>query len=460
MVAWSWDLLDESEQAMARRLTVFAGGATLEAAERVCGLPEELLTSLVEKSLVEVVGGRYRMLETIRAFCAERLSEAGEVETYRRAHAAYYGDLADAADPHLRQAEQLEWLAMLDKERDNLNAALRWAVDEGAAADGLRLVGALSCYWWIRGRRAESAAMAAELLAVVGTEPEEGLEDEYAMCVLASAWAEQRQPVDLGPLMYDGSRAFRREFLNVMLPMFQGPPDDYDVIATMTAAAIDEISPWLRGLNHAGLAFMQQNLGRHRQSWIHFEQSLDHFRELGESGAARSPCRAWPTSPTSRATTPPRSSCSAGHCHWPSSWVRSRTSPTTAAAWPTASCAWATWPRPSGSTLRVVELAGRSGARETSARAHLGLGEVARRRGDAVVAKAAHEAGPWPSAPPTGTARRTPGCRSCWAWPPPSCWRATAKRPATGTPASWRAPRASTCPCTHRAQEGLSALGE
>ncbi|MEV4167306.1 BTAD domain-containing putative transcriptional regulator [Nonomuraea dietziae] len=388
VVAWSWDLLDGDEQAMARRLTVFAGGATLEAAERVCGLPEELLTSLVEKSLVEVVGGRYRMLETIRAFCAERLSEAGEVETYRRAHAAYYGDLADAADPHLRQAEQLEWLAMLDKERDNLNAALRWAVDEGAAADGLRLVGALSCYWWIRGRRAESAAMAAELLAVVGPEPEEGLEEEYAMCVLASAWAEQRQPVDLGPLMYDGSRAFRREFLNVMLPMFQGPPDDYDMIATRQAAAIDQLSPWLRGLSHAGLAFMQQNLGRHRQAWAHFEQSLDHFRRLGErwggaislSGMADLAYQQgdYPASAELLGRTLSLAEQLGAvediadySCRMADSVVR-----------------MGDLAEAERQYLRVVELAGRSGARETLARAHLGLGEVARRRGDAAAATA------------------------------------------------------------------------
>ncbi|MFD2354911.1 hypothetical protein ACFSTC_45100 [Nonomuraea ferruginea] len=129
MVAWSWDLLDEDEQRMAGRLTVFAGGATAEAAERVCGLPEEVLFSLAEKSLVEAVDGRYRMLETIRAFCAERLAEAGEAETMREAHAAYYLDLAIAADDHLRRAEQLEWLARLDAESDDLNAAVRWATE-------------------------------------------------------------------------------------------------------------------------------------------------------------------------------------------------------------------------------------------------------------------------------------------------------------------------------------------
>ncbi|MEV2270537.1 BTAD domain-containing putative transcriptional regulator [Nonomuraea africana] len=390
VVAWSWDLLDESEQAMARRLTVFAGGATLEAAERVCGLPEEVLSSLVEKSLVEVVGGRYRMLETIRAYCAERLSEAGEVETFRRAHAAYYGELAATADPHLRQAEQLEWLALLDEERDNLNAALRWAVDEGATADGLRLVGSLSCYWWVRGRRAESAAMAAELLAALGSAPVDGLEEEYAMCVLVAAWTAQ-QPGDLGPLPYDGAQAFRREFLNVMLPMFHGPPDDYDMIATMTAEALDGLAPWIRGLSHAGLAFMQQNLGRHEQAWVHFGQSLDYFRELGERWGSTLAL-----------------SGMSDLAHQQGDYATSvellgqalSLAEELGAAEDIAdySCRMADSVLRMGELaeaerqyLRVVELAARSGARETLARAHLGLGEVARLRGDA--GQGAHGAG-------------------------------------------------------------------
>ncbi|GAA4206574.1 hypothetical protein GCM10022252_68900 [Streptosporangium oxazolinicum] len=178
VVAWSWDLLDDDERSLAGRLTVFVGGATLEAAARVCGLREEeavdLLSSLAEKSLVERVGERYRMLETIRAYCAERLAETGETEARRDAHASYYADLAATADSHLRGAGQLEWLRRLDEEHDDLHAALRWAVDTGRTARGLRLLAGLAMYWWLRGRRSEGAGLAVDLLAAIGSLPAEG----------------------------------------------------------------------------------------------------------------------------------------------------------------------------------------------------------------------------------------------------------------------------------------------
>ena len=114
VVDWSWDLLTDSERAVARRLGAFAGGATLAAAERVCG-PEawEALTSLVDKSLVVAVPQndgptRYRMLETIRAYAGEKLDAAGERAAAEAAHAAFVLDLVEEAEPHIRRREQLQ----------------------------------------------------------------------------------------------------------------------------------------------------------------------------------------------------------------------------------------------------------------------------------------------------------------------------------------------------------------
>ncbi|GHI88728.1 hypothetical protein Sxan_60920 [Streptomyces xanthophaeus] len=158
------------------------GGATVEAAEAACvGGPVEqfevldLITSLVDKSLLVTDGdGRYRMLETIKAYGLERLAEAGEREPVRRAHAAYFTGLARTADPYLRRAEQLEWLARLTVEHDNLNAALRGAIAAGDARAAVRLVAAAGWYWWISGHKAEGAELAARALAVATPKPDQG----------------------------------------------------------------------------------------------------------------------------------------------------------------------------------------------------------------------------------------------------------------------------------------------
>ncbi|GAA4061858.1 BTAD domain-containing putative transcriptional regulator [Nonomuraea soli] len=163
MIAWSWDLLSADERVVLRRLAAHADGCTLEAAEAVCAEPGldvlDLLVRLVDRSLVTVVHGpgatRYRLLESVAAFCAERLREAGEEAEVRRRHAAYYTELAERADLH--GLGQAEWLKRLDSEAANLRAAQR-----GPYA--LRLVNALGWYWYLRGRLVEARrALAAAL---------------------------------------------------------------------------------------------------------------------------------------------------------------------------------------------------------------------------------------------------------------------------------------------------------
>ncbi|MGN9782135.1 BTAD domain-containing putative transcriptional regulator [Nonomuraea sp. ZG12] len=287
VVAWSWDLLDDGEQALARRLTVFAGGATAQAAERVCGLPEDVLFSLAEKSLVEVVDGRYRMLRTIRAFCAERLEEAGEAEAIHHAHAAYYLDLVSTADPHLRGAEQLDWLARLDEESDDLTAAVRWATESGPSELALRLVALAAYYWWMRGHRAASAHLAADLLTRVGDQVPAGLDEEYMMCLLVAAWAgnigaeHSAQLRSLRDLLPEEYLPTRLEFLTMLLPSFTGPPPSYTV-PYRQHEIIDMLPPWPRALTHCGTAFVLQIEGRVEEAKVEFELALAAFRRLGE----------------------------------------------------------------------------------------------------------------------------------------------------------------------------------
>ncbi|MEV1001465.1 BTAD domain-containing putative transcriptional regulator [Nonomuraea sp. NPDC050202] len=183
VVDWSWDLLSETERGVLRRLSVFSGGASLEAAERVCGGETfagehvlDVLTALIEKSLLVADGDdlpRYRMLDTIREYAAHRLAEAGESELVRRAHLAYFVELAEAADPHLRRAEQMEWLATLQAEHDNLSAAMRGAIAEGWAEEAMRLVGATGWYWFLSGHRAEGTELGIAAASLPGEVPDE-----------------------------------------------------------------------------------------------------------------------------------------------------------------------------------------------------------------------------------------------------------------------------------------------
>ena len=152
---WSYDLLFEPERALFRRLSTFAGGWTLEASEAVGSggsVAEDevvdLLSGLVEKSLVVAEGDgqggvRYRLLEPIRQYALEKLEESGEVEAAKRAHAEYFLDLAEEAEPELFGPRDVEGLDRLESEHDNIRAALSWALEREEAELGLRLGGAL-----------------------------------------------------------------------------------------------------------------------------------------------------------------------------------------------------------------------------------------------------------------------------------------------------------------------------
>jgi predicted ATPase/class 3 adenylate cyclase/DNA-binding CsgD family transcriptional regulator len=174
-VDWSYALLDARERRLFARLSVFAGGFTLEAAEQVgAGAAPldvlDLLTRLVDKSLVvaeEQLDGtaRYRLLETLRQYAGQKLAaRAGEAAAVRERHATFYLDLAKAAEPRLLEAEQEVWLHRLAQEHGNLRAALHWSVDGGASDTALRLAGALWRFWSTRGHLGEGRVWLARAL--------------------------------------------------------------------------------------------------------------------------------------------------------------------------------------------------------------------------------------------------------------------------------------------------------
>jgi non-specific serine/threonine protein kinase len=176
LIDWSYDLLSPPEQALLRRLSVFAGGCTLEAAEAVCagdGIEAwevlDLLTGLSEKSLLlyEEQGGegRYRLLETMRQYARDRLLEGGEAEKVRERHRDCFLALAKEAEPRLTRPCQSAWIARLETEHDNMRAVLAWAAEPGDVTTGLRLGNALGQFWWMRDHLSEGAEQLGRLLA-------------------------------------------------------------------------------------------------------------------------------------------------------------------------------------------------------------------------------------------------------------------------------------------------------
>jgi predicted ATPase len=322
VVDWSWELLPDDERAALRRASVFAGGWTLSAAEVVCADPVDapdssgtadgsggegiapedvldLMAALVEKSLVvaqqpDGAGRvRYQMLESIRAYGAERLAEAGESERTLHAHAAYFLNFARTADTHVRGAEQLEWLGLLSDDRDNFRAALHRSHSAGDIPTTMRLIAALSSYWLLRGVRYEGAAAARQVLAALGPHPPQDMEEEYALCLMAvvgtlsdadaDAYAEH---VAAATRLVDGMNRVSRRYpvLTLLWAPFAGVPDaELDTLALMDAFLAEQDDPWYRALAHLGVGF---------QAWIvladaesarrECEISLDGFRRTGD----------------------------------------------------------------------------------------------------------------------------------------------------------------------------------
>jgi predicted ATPase len=171
VIDWSWRLLSGPEQVVLRRLAVHSGGCTLASAEAVCadGPVLDLLTGLVDRSLVVRREGRYRLLESVAAFCLDRLREAGEEDAVRRRHADHFLDLAERADPGLRGREQRAWLERLEPEAANLRAAQDTYLRTGAAGRALRLATALVWYRYLRGRLTEARRSLAAALDLGGS---------------------------------------------------------------------------------------------------------------------------------------------------------------------------------------------------------------------------------------------------------------------------------------------------
>jgi predicted ATPase/DNA-binding SARP family transcriptional activator len=297
VVDWSWDLLSEAERAVLRRLAVFSGGASLEAVERVCADEAlaghqvlDLLTALTEKSLLVADGEgapRYRMLGTIREYAADRLAEAGETELLRRAHLGYFTELAETAEPHLRRAEQLEWLAALTVEHDNIRGALRGAIAAGRAHEAMRLVAAAGWYWYLGGHRAEGTELSIAAASLPGDVPDEVRATAYlvvAVFVTSRPGSTQYDAEDWIRESYRVSRRapLRNPLLGFVEPLYLALLEPSELPSAFEQLITDG-DPWVRAL-------ARLNRGRFRLAFggsesevdADFEAALTEFRAIGE----------------------------------------------------------------------------------------------------------------------------------------------------------------------------------
>jgi predicted ATPase/DNA-binding SARP family transcriptional activator len=297
VIDWSWALLTDAERTVLRRLSVFSGGASLEAAERVCasGTVEqeqvlELLTALAEKSLLLSEGDnapRYRMLGTIKEYAGQRLAEAGESDLARHAHLAYFTELTETAEPHVRRAEQLEWLAALEAEHDNIVAAMRGALAAAEAHAAMRLAAGASWYWWLGGHRAEGL----ELLTAAANTPGEVTDEIRAMVYAFVAWlvtssglASEHQAEEWihKAYLFSQRSQSRNPLLELVVPlerMLQAP----DAILPAWELLLDNEDPWVRAMARMQLGHMRIALGQGgRDADTYLEMALAEFRALGE----------------------------------------------------------------------------------------------------------------------------------------------------------------------------------
>ncbi|WP_433340483.1 AfsR/SARP family transcriptional regulator [Streptomyces sp. CA-253872] len=285
VVEWSWELLDARERQLARRVSVFVDGAEAATVAEVCATPAaaELLDALVEKSFLEVKSGRYRMLQTIRDYCAAQLAAEGGTERLREAHAAWFLRLAEESEPLLHEARQVAALDRLMAERHELDAALRHLRAQ-APERALRMVAALAWFWRLRGLHSRQVGAARALLAVLGDVPPPGLAEEYALCLCTATSEdlpvrERRALTDRANALLRGLAApMRHPALGVLWSLAGGPREWGDASAGWQLDG----TPWARALLLLGTGLLETEAGLPLAGEATYREALRGFRALGD----------------------------------------------------------------------------------------------------------------------------------------------------------------------------------
>ncbi|MFL6110308.1 MAG: BTAD domain-containing putative transcriptional regulator [Catenulispora sp.] len=298
VVAWSWELLSAEERDLASRLTVFPGGVTAETAAAVTpGLDPDaafdLLSALVDKSLLQAVptdpdqDPRFRMLETLREYGADRLAEAGRLADVRRAHAAFFRDLAETAEPHLRRAEQMVWLKRLNAERDNVLAAMRFAAADEDADTAIRIAAAMAWYWSLGDWNQEGGVWMRLALEVPGSSPPEqhaivSVLEKITGIFEGNRWGdipELEQEISAILAAVPNSRHPLFALATVIAPMLA---DDRQRLEAAFAANIGHPDPWVGAMLHLIRGMSSENAGARDLVHADLEQARARFAELGD----------------------------------------------------------------------------------------------------------------------------------------------------------------------------------
>jgi predicted ATPase/DNA-binding SARP family transcriptional activator len=295
VVDWSWDLLSEPERRLARRLSVFPAGATLDAVEAVCagdGVDADevfdLLCALVDRSLLGVRGAgtsRWRMLETIREYAEEEAERAGELPSLRAAHAAHYTALVQQADEHLRGPDQLPWLARLRDDRDNVLSAVRFLGETGGGATALRTVTTLLWFWALDGNREDALVWLRFALSAGGdADPLDRLLAEAIV-----AWSDPdarpvdpRETVRQAAELLDGVDVTGRPLLAVIAPIITLMAGDQERGDAMLTALDESQDPWLRAMAPFARGQIAENLGELGEMATHIDLAIERFRAAGD----------------------------------------------------------------------------------------------------------------------------------------------------------------------------------
>jgi predicted ATPase/DNA-binding SARP family transcriptional activator len=293
VVDWSWELLCEDERRLARRLAVFPAGATVESASAVLGADAfDGLVALVDRSLLQLVPDtapvRYRMLETIREYGLERLEEAGELDSARAAHARYFTELAETAEPRLRRPGQKQWFARLQDERENILAGLRYLGDSGDARGAIHLAVTLLWFWLLSASQTESTAWLDFALAVEG-EPDP---DEYLIAstirgfeTLTEAENAEEMRARMSDVLDQVERLDDRErpLVAVAKPVLALFAGENERVREFQAAAEAHPDPWVRAALHLLDAGRAENDGDVETMRAALQKARTAFAEVGDS---------------------------------------------------------------------------------------------------------------------------------------------------------------------------------